>query len=134
MRYDPENDPYQDLNDPAVLDNTPIGTLRVVPWAGAASVAVMDHGDPTIVRKIIYTLHVNENPLNAIYGKRPNEATAWRDAYEKRDEEQARRDESLAHSISTEMINACAKIERRYDDGREAIAAFAGAIPLEVKG
>lgn len=58
------------LNDPELFDETPIGRLRVVPWCGRPCVAIMDKHDPDRVRRIIHTLRKNENPLNAIYGKR----------------------------------------------------------------
>jgi hypothetical protein len=133
VRYDPQNDPYQDLNDPAVLDNTPIGTLRVVPWANAASVAVMDAHDPTIVRKIIHTLHVDENPLNAIYGKRPNEATAWREIYDARDADEARQDANHQHAVSTDTIADAERIRRKHADADEGFAMLTGEIPWDVK-
>jgi hypothetical protein len=133
FRYDPQNDPFRHLNDPALLDNTPIGTLRVVPWARVASVAVMDKADPTIVRRLIRTLHVGENPLDAVYGKRTHESGVWAEVYAERDEIEAKAEANEDAAISKDTVRDLDKLESRREDGAEAVAAMLGLAPWEVK-
>lgn len=127
-----KHDWYETLNDPALLDDTPIGTLRVIPWANAACVALMDKHDPTIPRAIIKTLCVGQNPLDAIYGKRTHEHRAWREAYGARDEAVAKSAASEAADLSKDFVRELDKLEARKDDGAEAVAAALGVVPWDV--
>lgn len=124
FRYDPENDPFENLNDPRVLDNTPIGTLRVIPWANAASVAVMDRHDPTRVQRIIHTLSHGESPLSAIYGKRTYEQTAVQAAYEVRDEDRTAAEAREEEALSKDNQDRYRHFLRRHIDGEEAALRF----------
>lgn len=132
MQWTQETDPFPMLNDRALLDDTPIGTLRVVPWANTASVAVMDKQDPSIVRSIIKTLHVGENPLDAVYGKRTHEHASWRAAYDARDESIAKADASEAKTRTQDLVTDLEKFRSRRDDGEEALAMQLGEIPWDV--
>lgn len=134
MRFDPENDPFEQLNDPEMLDDTPIGTLRVVPWGHAASVAIMDDRDPTLVRRIVHTLRVGESPLDAVYGRRVLEDAAVREIYARRDAARAESDGRDRTHVSKDFVNDMARFRARRDDGSEAIAMLSGAIPWDVRG
>lgn len=127
LRYDPKNDPWKALNDARVLDDTPIGTLRVITWGHAASVAVMHDTDRTRVQRVIYTLKRGENPLNAIYGKRTFEQAHVRALYDARDEVVAASEEREADDLSGDFVRALTKLRNRRDDGDEAIAGAMGA-------
>lgn len=132
MRYDKDNDPWSELNS-SLLDNTPIGTLRVVTQGNAAGVAVMDPQDPTRVQRIIHTLGRKENPLQAIYGKRLQEqdavAALYASAKDTRDKTEALDNEDL----SKDFVNALDRFERRNDEGKEAVIGFAGLGHVEVR-
>jgi len=133
MRFDKNNDPYEALNDPALLDDTPIGTLRVVTWGRAASVAIMRDDDPTIVKSIIHTLHRGENPLNAIYGKRTHEQDAVKALYDRRDDTRNETERRADDDLSRDFVSALDTFERRNDEGAEAMIGFAGHGHVEVR-
>lgn len=124
LRYDPKDDPFEHLNDPQVLDNTPIGTLRVVPWANAASVAVMDRQDATRVQRIVHTLQHGENPLAAVYGKRTYEQTAVQAAYDLRDEDRHAAELRDEDALSKDNQDRYRHFLRRHIDGEEAALRF----------
>lgn len=127
LRYDPTNDPWAAYNEPRLLDDTPIGTLRVVTWGHAAAVAVMDAYDPTRVKRIIKRLGRGMNPLDAIPGKRTWEQEQVRDLYARRDrgvaEAEARDDADTRNDLEREL----GRFVRRREDGDEAVAGALGA-------
>jgi hypothetical protein len=132
-RFDPANDPYEHLNSSGILDDTPIGTLRVVNWGVTASVCVMDDEDPTLIRRITHTLKVGENPLDAIYGKRTQEQDAVTELYVKRNEVRDASEARADDDLSRDFVNELDTFERRHDEGKEAVIGFAGLGKVDVQ-
>lgn len=132
MYFDAKSDPFAELNDPRILDNTPIGTLRVIPWANTASVAVMHPHDPTRVQRIVRTLHRGangriENPLNAVYGKRTHEDANARALYERRDATEAASAEREESDYRGDFRRELGKMLAKRADMEEALAGALGA-------
>lgn len=108
----------EDYVDHELLDDTPIGKLLLVPWGNSVGVAIADIGEPDRPKRICYTLGVDENPLNAIYGKRTFERMGVIDAYH---EMQRRRDKGLegnARDMAKDArIDTQKQLEKSWDGG-----------------
>lgn len=120
-----------DLNDPELLDDTPIGRLRVVRWCGAPAVAIMDEHEPEIAKRVIYMLKPGENPLNAIYGKRTfeqaNVLAAYNIAKDRREKRQERTVEDLRKDTRADVKK---QLEKSWDGSfAEALAVNLGWRP-----
>jgi tRNA A37 N6-isopentenylltransferase MiaA len=126
VRYDQKSDPYRYLNDPRLLDDTPIGTLRVITWAGVASVCVMHPTDNNRVHRIVHTMRHGDNPLDAIYGRRTHESRTVAEFYERRNEARAASEAREEAAVSHEHVKELEKIRTRYEDGEEAIVGALG--------
>jgi len=110
------------LNDREVLDDTPIGTLRVVEWGDTMCVAVMKHTAPDEVFKIVHTLSPGENPLNAVYGKRLFETPAIGALYDAQAETAASSAARAAELVGKDFRKAALGFLHKHYDAREAIA------------
>lgn len=109
------------LNDTEVLNDTPIGTLRVIDWYGQAAVAIMDKHDNDKPARVVHMLKAHENPLAAIYGKRTLESARVLDAYaaavEMREGSAARAHEDQRADLRADLRRFLSK----HEDGREAL-------------
>jgi enoyl-CoA hydratase/carnithine racemase len=114
------------LVDTEVLDDTPIGTLRVIEWGDTHCVAVMRHDDPERVFNIVHTLAPGENPLNAVYGKRLFETPAISSLYDKQAEEREASAQRHIDLVSADFQKAVKRFLAKNEDGREAVAALYG--------
>jgi hypothetical protein len=117
------------LVDTEVLDETPIGTLRIIEWGDTHCVAVMRHEAPDEVFNIVHTLTPGENPLNAVYGKRLFETPAISALY---DFQAATQDASAERNralVSADFQKALNRFLFKHDDGREAVAARVIRVP-----
>lgn len=122
MFFDADNDECERLNDAEVLDDTPIGRLRCVDWGGTVCVAVIDRFDPERIATIIHQLEPGENPLSAVYAKRPFETPAIAALYDRRSEvvgASAKREHIMQRKDFRAALN---RFLGKHDDGREAIA------------
>lgn len=126
-RVDPKNDPFRRLNDPRNLDNTAIGTLRVVRWGKFVAVARMDHRDPTRVRDIVHYLKRGENPSAAVFGKRTFEQASVRALYNARDEAAKVSEEREWEDMRGDFQRELEKHILSKEDGDEAVAGALGA-------
>ena len=127
MFFDPDNDPFEALNDPETLDDTPIGLLLVLLDDGMPVVYVMDAYDPTFAVAPIHFLQRGEHPSAAVYGKRvlERELVFRRCAADKQMKQDARRSQSklLAGDAGRELRRFA---NERHHDAHEAIAAVLG--------
>jgi hypothetical protein len=111
------------LNDPATLDNTPIGTIRVVEWAGTFCVAIMSEHDNDRIKRIVHQLTPGENPLCAVYGKRTFERAAVKRAYDNVVEQREKRAESFKRDHSKDFRKEIKNfLSKRWDgSARDAV-------------
>lgn len=116
---------YEDLNDPETLDDTPIGTLRVIPWCGQPAVALMHEGDPERPKRILHSLEPGENPLNAIYGRRTQEIRAVEALYDEKAQEKRAAANRTRAAHRKDAANAVRKQLSKSWDGsfRDALIA-----------
>jgi hypothetical protein len=116
--------PWSFLNDPALMDDTPIGCLRVIPWGRSACVAIMDNEDHELVKKVIHRLRHGEHPLNAIPGKRTFEDLTAKKLYDRRNEDRERQRAGDERDLSVDLQADLRKFVNRYgDEGAEALAS-----------
>lgn len=119
------------LNDPELLDDTPIGRLRVIAWGGRPAVAIMHPHDPERVKRVIHMLKPFENPLNAIYGKRAFEGQSVWAKYQRALERERKSQESKRDDMSKDLqadINK--QLEKSWDGSfKEALLRAMGVKP-----
>lgn len=111
------------LNASTFLRKLPIGELRVIMFCDQPAVELRDHrhikGKPG---RIIHMLGPDENPLNAVYGKRFWEQGAMRAAYEaEKDEATAaiKREDDDTRALFKKEVSQI--IRRRGDDARDIL-------------
>jgi hypothetical protein len=120
--YDPDRDPFEEMNDPEILDDTPIGTLRVIPWGNGAAVALMHKHDDRRVDRVIHLLEPGEPPTNAIYGKRFYEAIALDAIYAEAKAGRERVEERRQLDLSDDFVRKLDRfVEEHHQEGAEAI-------------
>ncbi len=127
MRVVEATNPWKHLNDPVLMDDTPIGCLRVIPWGKRKEpmVAIMFDSDHELVKTVIHQLHTKaDHPLGAIPGKRTFEVHAVERLYRLRDEDRERQQIGDERDASTDLVHDLRKFVARHgDEGAEAIAS-----------
>lgn len=111
------------VNASGLLDDTPLGTLRVVFVGGRPLVCVVAGPDDDRVLAELRFLEEHENPLNAICGRRIGEESTA--AYRERDHQRAL---TLEREDQEGRDDFRARLQRFLDThGREAAELLGGA-------
>ena len=126
MLFDPDNDPCELLNV-AELDETPIGTLRVLSEEGTPVVWIMDPHEPMLALAPVHILKPGGSPFAAAYGKRFFERAAVFQSYDAvramQKEAKQRGAKLLGGDTKRELTNFA---NDRHHDAHEAINTLLG--------